>query len=253
MEAAGTVEAVGSGAGTWAVGDQVFGGVGKPFLGAGSFAESVTMTAGAIARRPTDLPYPGASSLTVAGATALAMAEWLEVAPGDPVLVLGATGGVGSYLVQLLSRAGGHVIAVNSLKNEEYARELGAADVVDYTEGGVATAVTSLAPQGLAAIADLHGDREVLANLTEQLRPGGKVSSATGSADAAALEARGMTGSNVRPAQDGPTLARLAEMVVSGHLRDPEVRAFTLPEAAAALAAVGTGHTRGKIVLLVVV
>src|SRR5207247_1250733 len=90
LDYAGTVEAVGRGVEGFAPGDEVFGAVGKPFFGEGTFAEYVTATAALAARRPTNLPAERAAALPTAGGTALAAVDALAAQPGDTAAVIDA-------------------------------------------------------------------------------------------------------------------------------------------------------------------
>lgn len=170
MDAAGTVDALGEGVIELAVGDEVFGSVGKRYLGEGTAAGSGTMSTAAIARRPASIDPTDAAAIPVAGVTALTMVESASVSDGDVVVAIGATGGVGSYFVQLAARRGARVLAISSSANADYARTLGAAEVVDYGAGDVVEAVRSLAPDGIDVIADMHGGDDT-ARLGELVPP----------------------------------------------------------------------------------
>jgi len=251
MDGSGTVDAVSSGVSGLSVGDEVFGSVGKSHLGEGTLAEFTTMSAGTIARKPSILEHATAVAIPTAGVTALIMADALALGEGQTVVAIGATGGVGSYLVQLAARRGARVVAVCHAENADYARRLGAANVVDYTTGDVAEAVRSKYPDGIDAIADMHGDKEGLARLAEQVRSGGHVASAVGAVDADALGGRGIEATNIMGRVTTESLEALSGMLVAGEIAAPEIRSFTLAEAGDALAAVATHHVRGKIVVTV--
>src|SRR5688500_15782955 len=157
MDAAGTVDALGEGVVELAIGDEVFGSVGKRHLGEGTAAGSATMATATIARRPASIADTDAAAIPVAGVTALTMIETASVSDGDVVVAIGATGGVGSYFVQLAAKRGARVLAISSAPNTDYARTLGAAEAVDYEAGDVVEAVRSLAPEGIDVIAEMHG------------------------------------------------------------------------------------------------
>jgi NADPH2:quinone reductase len=252
MDASGTIDAVGTGASAWSVGDEVFGSVGKMHLGEGTLAEFVTMSAGTVARRPPTLEHTAAAAIPTAGVTALNMTDALAIAEGQTVVAVGATGGVGSYLVQLATKRGAGVIAICSGGNAEYARRLGAEDVIDYTTEDVAEAVRSRHPDGIDAVADMLGDKESLARLAEQVRSGGHVASVVGADDPEALGGRGIETTNVTGMVTTGSLEALSGMVAEGEMAVPEIRSFSLAEADEALASVATGHVRGKIVVTVV-
>jgi NADPH2:quinone reductase len=248
-DASGTIDAIGEVVEGWSIGDEMFGSVGKRYLGEGALAEFVTMSAGTVARTPSSLKPLAAAALPTAGVTALVMADALALADGHSVVVVGATGGVGSYFLQLAARRGARVVAVCSGENADYARRLGAADVIDYTAGDVVQAVRSRYPDRLDAVADMYGDREGLAGLAEQVRSGGHVASAVGAADAEALGSRGIEATNVMGLVTTASLETLVRMSDAGEITEPEIRSFPLPDAGEALAAVATGHVRGKVVV----
>jgi NADPH:quinone reductase len=252
MDGSGTVDAVGADVTGLSVGDEVFGSIGKMVLGEGTLAEFVTMSAGTIASRPGSLEHTAAASIPTAAVTALITADALGIGDGQTVVAVGATGGVGSYFVQLAARRGAQVVAVCRGENAEYARRLGAADVIDYAAEDVVEAVRSRYPDGIDATADMHGDKEGLARLAEQVRPGGRVASAVGAADAEALAARGIEATNVMGLVTRGSLETLKSMVEAAEITIPEIRSFSLTDAAEALAAVATGHVRGKIVVRMV-
>jgi NADPH2:quinone reductase len=250
-DASGTVEALGEGVVGWAVGDEVFGSIGKMYLGEGTLAEFVTMSVGTLTRKPASVEHTAAAAIPVAGVTALTMADALELSGGQLVVAVGATGGVGSYFVQLASGRGARVVAVCSGENADYARRLGAADVIDYTSGDLVDEVRSRYPEGIEAIADMHGDRDSVARLAEQVRSGGHVASAVGAADAEALRGRAIEGTNVMGMVTTASLEALVAMLEEGAIATPDIHTFPLADAGQALAAVSTGHVRGKIVVTV--
>jgi NADPH:quinone reductase-like Zn-dependent oxidoreductase len=249
MDAAGTVDALGEGVIELAIGDEVFGSVGKRHLGEGTAAGSATMSTATIARRPASIAGTDAAAIPVAGVTALTMVETATVSHGDVVVAIGATGGVGSYLVQLAAKRGARVLAIASAANADYARTLGAAEAVDYDAGDVVEAVRSLAPEGIDVIAEMHGGDDT-ARLAELVRSGGRVVSAVGGADDETLKARGIEAANIMGMVSTASLETLAGMLERGELVSPEIRTFPLAEAADAFAQVATGHTRGKIVVI---
>ncbi len=121
------VEALGDGVDDLAVGDEVFGAVGKPYLGEGTYAETTTMSDGAVWRKPTSLDFAQAAAVPLGGATALTLLDAVALGASETVLVIGASGGVGSFLVQLAAQRGARVVGVCGGRNVAYARGLGAA------------------------------------------------------------------------------------------------------------------------------
>jgi NADPH:quinone reductase-like Zn-dependent oxidoreductase len=163
----GVVEAVGPGVRAFAAGDEVFGFIpSTPPLKSGAFAEYV---AGGpelvLAAKPTDLDFHDAAALPLAGSAALDLLEAIDGHEGDVVLVVGATGGVGTMAVQLASQRGLKVIATARPDEEAFVRELGATDAIDYSSGSVAEAVRSRYPDGVAALIDLVDQKDALTEL----------------------------------------------------------------------------------------
>src|SRR5213595_960759 len=130
VDFAGTVEAVGKNVTQFKPGDDVFGGRG------GAFAEYVCRRAeGAVALKPANLTFEQAASVNIAGITALqALRDKGKVQPGQKVLINGASGGVGTFAVQIAKSLGADVTGVCSTKNVDLVRSLGADHVIDYTK-----------------------------------------------------------------------------------------------------------------------
>ncbi len=127
-EVAGTVEAVGPAVTTFSAGEEVFG------FGRGAFAEYALVADDRLAHKPSGLSFEQAATLPVSGVTALqAVHDHGRVQEGQRVLVTGASGGVGSFAVQLAKAAGAHVTGVCSPGKADFVRSLGADDIVDHT------------------------------------------------------------------------------------------------------------------------
>jgi NADPH:quinone reductase-like Zn-dependent oxidoreductase len=234
---AGAVEAVGDGVDGVAVGDAVFGVVMKPVLGDGSFGELVTAGTGNLAKIPAGVDVPTAGALGLAGAAALGVLDALAVRPGQSVLVVGATGGVGSLLTQYAAASGARVIATaRSGAGAGFVREHGAETVVNPDED-LAAQVAAVAPGGVDAIAHLAGDPAALLPL---LAPDGRLASTRGFG-----AEQHPAATAVMASPDAATLTRLAADVASGALQVPVTKTFTLDEVPAAIAGF-SGGTLGK-------
>jgi NADPH:quinone reductase len=146
---AGVVDAVGDGVTRFSPGDEVAGIT--PFddvLHRGTFGDYVVVPAdGFIGPKPADVDFERAAALGLAGLAALVSVDAIDPSDGDVVLVVGATGGVGAYTVQLAAARGATVIATGLPEDEAWLRELGADEVVDYT-GDVVSAVRAGHPEG---------------------------------------------------------------------------------------------------------
>jgi NADPH2:quinone reductase len=249
LDLAGTIDTLGPGVEGLAAGDRVFGVHGKTSVGEGTLAEYTIASVATIARRPADVDAPFGTSLSLAGASALEMVDAVAPRPGDVVVIVGATGGIGSIATQLVAAQHATPVAVARAVNHAYARELGAAETIDYETEDVVAAVRSAHPDGIAAILDMVGDKEAIARLAELLRSGGHVVSMMGAADADALVSRGLMGVNVRTQVTTVKLERLAGFVATGTVRRPDIRTLPLADAGRALAEIAGRHVRGKLVI----
>jgi len=249
LDGSGVIEALGEGVSGFATGDAVFGSAGTAIFGEGTFAELTTMSAGTIAHKPAAIDFSQAASIPTPGVAALTVLDAVDAREGETLLAVGASGGVGSFLVQMAADRGLRVIGVARGENVEYVRGLGASAVVDYTAADAEEALRSLAPQGIDVIADMSGSKELVTGLSGQLRSGGRVASSAGGADEEALGARGVKASNIYARVDAEQLGRLARAIEEGRVRTPEVEALPLDRAADAIARAGERHTRGKLVL----
>lgn len=127
MDVAGTVVAVGAEVGRFAPGDEVFG------IGAGTFATLAVAPEAKLVHRPERIPVDQAGGAAISGLTAIqAIHDHGRVQPGHRVLVMGASGGVGSFAVQFAAAAGAEVTGVASAAKADFVRSLGATHVVDY-------------------------------------------------------------------------------------------------------------------------
>ncbi|HEY7400091.1 MAG TPA: NADP-dependent oxidoreductase [Actinomycetota bacterium] len=247
-DVAGVVESVGEGVEGFAPRARVFGMVGsKTAVHDGSFGELVTANATSLAPTPDGVDDLAAGSLGVAGTTALEAVNAVDPAAGDVVLVVGATGGVGSFAVQLAAARGAHVIASVRPGDEGFVTDLGAAETVDYTTD-LEAAILQRYPEGVAAVIDLvHRDAGEFGALTALAREGGRAVSSVG----AAGESTRIGEVAVSNANGNPTLlAELGAMVASGTLRAPIRRTYSLDEAAKALQDFTAEHTVGKLVIV---
>jgi NADPH2:quinone reductase len=194
---------------------------------------------------PNGLAVETAGVLGLAGATALAAIDAIDPKPGETVLISGATGGVGSFALQLAKARGATVIATATPEHADYVTNLGADEIVDYTADPSA-AVRARHPDGVDAIVHAAGDGAQLAIL---LKPGGRIASTIG------LTAEQVEGADtqVTTIMGMPTTAildRLASAVVKGDLTVPIDRTYELHVAGQALRDFTTGK-RGKLAIAV--
>ncbi len=249
----GVVEAVGAERSDVKVGDAVLGFVpAAPPLHDGSFAEVIA--AGPdypLVRKPDVISFEQAAAIPLAGMAALVAVDAVAPAPGDTVLLVGATGGVGSIALQLAAQRGATVIATARPGAEHrHVLELGASEVIDYTAGDVAGAVRARYPDGVSTLIDLVNRGDDFAELSALVRDGGAISTTLSTADVEGLSARRVRATNVMGFPTTESLIRLVELVASGSLRIEIQGTYPLDETAKALAAFAAG-TLGKLVVTV--
>jgi NADPH2:quinone reductase len=240
---AGVVEEVGPDVTGYAPGDAVFGFLvhANPTARDGSWTERMAISADAsIARRPANVDVTAAGAAPLAAITALTAIDALDLSPGDTVLIVGATGGVGSFAVQLAARAGATVIAPALTEDERYLRELGATEVLP-REGDVAAAVRERFPEGVDALLDLVNYTPGAYDAA--LKDGARIASPTG----AAGEGPGRTMVMAQPTT--ANLDRVAQLLASGALTVPVQDTYPLDRAPEALQALATSHTQGKLAI----
>ncbi len=230
---AGEVVGLGVGVERFSQGDQVFGVVAKMQLGDGGFAELTAVPeAIGVVPRPAGLDIASAGASGLAAVAALAGVESIEPEAGKSVLICGATGGVGSFAIQLAASRGMRVIATaRPGEAAGFVKDLGASDVVD-RDGDVASQVRALAPAGVDAVLHLAGDAAALADL---LAADGVLVSALG-ASPEQFEGRDVRAVALMATPTPESLDELASLLVAGSLRAPITRTYTLDEVPRAIA-----------------
>ena len=239
---AGVVEQVGADVTRYRVGDKVFGFLlhANPTVHEGSWAELLTVPEDAtIARVPDSVDLAAAGAAPVAGIAAMLSVDALELSKDDTVLIVGATGGVGSIAVQLAARAGATVTAPALLEDEDYLRELGVTEVLP-RDSDLGETAHKTHPHGFDAVLDLvNYTPGVPANLAKD---GGRVASPTG----AAGEGPGRTMVMAEPTT--ANIERLGRLLADG-LHVPIHASYELSQAPEALAALASNHTQGKLAI----
>jgi NADPH:quinone reductase-like Zn-dependent oxidoreductase len=232
-------------------GDEVFGMVMVPRYG-GTYAEYVSVPSLSVARKPSTLSHIEAAGAPVAALTAWGMVvELAKAHEGQRMLIHAGAGGVGHFAVQFASYFGAYVIATGSEHNLPWLRELGAAEVIDYSATRFEDAASNV-DVVIDLIGNVHDDTGTRS--LSVLRPGGLIINVpTGSWPTFAADARaaGMRGTGYKTSPDGHTLAVISRLLESGAVRVHVDQIFDLEQATDAHRALEGGHTRGKIVLKV--
>jgi NADPH:quinone reductase-like Zn-dependent oxidoreductase len=252
-DVAGVVETVGAKVTSLRPGDEVFG------SGDGSLAEYTCARADKLAPKPGNLTFGQAAALPVSGVTAYqALSGKACPKPGQRVLVIGASGGIGTYAVQLAVSYEAEVAAVCGPGTADFVRALGATDVIDYTSQEIADSKQvfdiildaagnrplsllrrALAPKGVLVMAGGEGGGDWVGGLGRQLR---------GYALSPFL---GQTLSSLIAVVRHKDLLTLKSLVEAGTIAPVIDRVYPLSEAVAAIKHLQTGHPRGKIVVTI--
>jgi NADPH:quinone reductase-like Zn-dependent oxidoreductase len=231
-------------------GDTVHGQFLRAPLGHGTFADYVVVPEvpdnGALQRVPDGMPAEIAAALPTAGMTALGVVEAIGPHAGQSVLIVGATGGVGVFAVQLAAARGAEVIATARLDADRWIRQLGAAETVDYTADGIAEQVRKTHPDGIDALLDLTRDQARFSEYAGLVRDGGTAASVTFTATPELLASQRITVSNFMMQDKPDLLARITAEAASGRITVPIQQTITLEKAPKALPRIIAGGARGK-------
>ena len=250
---AGTVEAVGAAVTRFAPGDEVFG------IAPGSFAEYAVAKENKLVRKPRNLTFEQAAVVPVSALTALrAVTDVGRVEAGQHVLILGASGGVGSYAVQLAKAYGAEVTAVCSAAKHDLVRALGADHVLDYAVDDFAAGT-----QRYDLIIDIAGN-PTLSRLRSALTSRGTVAlvGGEGGGSFSGGMGRGLRGVlmspfvrhrlvMVMPTERGSDIERLAELITAGKIIPSVDRSYPLDQAPEAMRRLEAGDVRGKIAITI--
>ncbi|MEJ8649221.1 NADP-dependent oxidoreductase [Streptomyces sp. MS1.AVA.3] len=250
-DGAGEVLAIGDGVRRFTVGDAVFGQFQRPDQGGGSYGELAVTDESRLAHAARSVTYATSAALPTAGMTAYNLVEETRVTEGTRVLIIGATGGVGTFVTQLAAGRGAEVIATARPAKAELMRTLGAAETVDHTAGPLADQVLAAHPDGVDVLIDMIGGPAEFAGLTRTVRDGGTAVSLIGSADADELTEHNLRGFNFVNRPSPQLLEILAGQVDAGRLTVLVGREVALEEAPEALETSRTGRAQGKTVLAV--
>jgi NADPH:quinone reductase-like Zn-dependent oxidoreductase len=231
-------------------GDIVHGQFLRAPLGNGTFADYAVVTEcpdnGALQRVPDGMPADIAAALPTAGMTALGVLEAIGLQAGQSVLIVGATGGVGVFAVQLAAALGAEVIPTARPDADRLIQRLGAAQTADYTAVDIAEQVRKTHPEGIDAFLDLTRDQDRFSDYAGLVRDGGAAASVTYTATPELLASERIAVSNFVMQNKPDLLARITAEVASGRITVPIQRTVTLDEAPEVLARNTVGGARGK-------
>jgi len=251
-DVAGTVERVGPGVSGFVPGDQVYG------FGHGAFAEFVAVPQGNLAAKPPSLTFEQAAAVPLGAVTALQGLRAGRLEAGQSVLVVGASGGVGTFAVQIARHLGARVTGVCSTANVELVRTLGVDDVIDYTEGDFTRASKkydlvfqlggTYSPGAIRKVLTPHGTLiQSFGDGSRWLGPLGNI------VKGVALNAFvGQTLKSFVADETTQALDEITGLIESGSLMPVVDRTFVLADGAAAIDLVEQGSPAGKVVVTVI-
>jgi NADPH:quinone reductase-like Zn-dependent oxidoreductase len=254
---AGQVEAVGKNVTTLQPGDEVFG---SPFMhGFGAFAESVCVSEGFLAPKPATISFEQAAAVPLAASTALqGLRDHGRVEPGHKVLIIGASGGVGTFAVQIAKSFDAEVTGVCSTRNVDMVRSLGADHIIDYTKEDF-----TRSGQKYDLIFQLAGTRSP-SECRRALTPKGTLVQISGDSDGrwigpvdriikalvlSPFVSQKMASFTVKP--NKADLQFLKQLIEAGRLTPVIDRTYSLSETPEAIRYLENGHTRGKVIITV--
>lgn len=243
VDGAGVVEETAAGVTRFKKGDRVYGQMLHEPVGEGSYAEYVVVPQdAAISLAPENIPLTEAAAVPTAGMTALQMLDRSKLQKGQTLLIVGATGGVGSFTIQLAAARGIYVIATaSSPEKAAQVKGYGAAEVIDYKSAPLEEQVKSLYPDGIDGLIDLVSNKETFSRLAALVKEHGPVLTTMFVADVKEqnFETKGAPAS----------LDALSRIIDAGGLKIPVDRKISLGQAAAAIAESRERKSKGKTII----
>lgn len=251
-ELAGFVEAVGKNVKQFQPGDEVFG------FGEGGFAEYASVSQDALVLKPSNITFEQAATVPISAFTALqAIRDHGKVQPGQKVLVIGASGGVGTYAVQIAKAFGAEVTGVCSTRTIDMVRSIGADHVIDYTQESITQSGERydviLDTAGNRSLSELRGALTTEGTLVIVGGSGGRWLMGSGRSLKAVVVSP-FVSQNLRSfvsSTNKDDLVALNELIEDGKVTPVVDRTFPLEATAEALSYVGQRHAQGKTVVTV--
>ncbi|GHA80628.1 NADP-dependent oxidoreductase [Pontibacter akesuensis] len=246
-DVAGVVEERGFSARRFAVGDEVYAYARRPLVKYGTYAEYIVLPESYLSRKPQNLSFEETAGIPLVGLTAYqSLFDAGKLQQGQSVLILGASGGVGTIAIQLAKEKGATVIGVASEKNHSYMKELGADHTITYKDTHIGDSVKEVLPEGVDLIFDCASG-ETLEQALSALKPSGKLVSILNQGQD--LD-KSIDFAYVFVEPNSSQLDRLRELAEAGKLKVHVSETYKLQETAEAMRQIETKHTTGKIVIV---
>lgn len=242
---AGVVVEVGADVTSLRVGDEVYGQAGALLGGSGSLAEFTAVARDKVALKPTSLTMDQAAALPLTGASAIqAIEEYIQLQPGQRILIHGGMGGVGSLAIQLAKYHGAFVATTVESRSLDAARQLGANQLIDYRTQDFTTLIDEY-DAVLVNVAD------ALAGSYQVLRKGGVLVSLVGQLNQTLVQERGITAYRQVSQVNTDQLTRLATLADAGAIKPVLANQFTLEQTKAAFTYFEQARPQGKVTVII--
>lgn len=243
---AGVVQERGHAARRFEEGDEVYAYARRPAVQHGTFAEYTVLPESYLAHCPQKIPMEEAGGIPLVGLTAYqSLFQFGDLQEDDTLLILGASGGVGTMAIQLAKTAGAKVIGVASDQNQSYMKDLGADETIDYSAGDVGEGIREVESDGVDFI--LHCSRgDSLEQSIDTLKSGGQLISIT---DSNPDIPDNINFQYVFVEPNASQLEDIRELVDEGNIKVPVSQTYSLKEVPEALQRIESLHTRGKTII----
>lgn len=244
---AGTIEDRGHAARKFSVGEDVYAYARRPEVKWGTYAEYIVIPESYLSKKPVNISFEEAAGIPLAGLTAYqGLFDSGKLEKGQRVLIVGASGGVGGFAIQLAKNKGAEVIGVASAENSFFMKQLGADHTIDYKKQDIGKAARDIYEDGVDLIFDCNGADSMKQSL-KALKPGGRVVSTLSQGEGVDKD---IDFNFVFVEPNSSQLDELRGLADTGKLKVEITRSFTLEEAPEALEQIQSSHTTGKMVVV---
>ncbi|HEX2936291.1 MAG TPA: NADP-dependent oxidoreductase [Bacteroidales bacterium] len=246
---AGIVVDTGHSARRFKPGDEVYAYARRMIIQNGTYAEYISLPESYVSHKPSNISFEEAASVPLAGLTAFqAIFEKGKLTKNQKLLVLGASGGVGSFAIQFAKVKGATVYALAGNKRADYLKEIGADYVLDYTQENWPATFRDLLPEGADCVFDCVGG-ETTVKAYEYVKKGGTLVSILSQANPELVDKYGITFKYLFVEPNVLQLEKIKDWLEKGKVKVSVQHVYPLKDAAKAHKQMETGHTQGKIVL----